>query len=312
MKRYGAPYKGSKNLIAKWVVANLPRCSTLVDAFAGGCAVTHAAMEARLAKSYIVNDIDGAGVDLFLQSVRDVPREWFRWISREEFFRRKCEPHVRLCWSFGNDGKTYIYGRDVEPYKRALWEARVNGDFALWHQFMPGSSEVSRPWLRAHAEEVREAYRGWLGRDADGIARPDVLQRLQSLESLQSLASLESLQSLASLQSLESRKVDYRELAVTDPEAVIYCDPPYGGATGFFDSGGNRIGFDHSAFYDWCERSEPLTVISEYEMPRDRFALVAERAARNRMSASRNSPAAERLYVPINRVDEYYKRLRDE
>ena len=290
MKRYGAPYKGSKNLIAKWVVANLPRCSTLVDAFAGGCAVTHAAMEARLAKSYIANDIDGAGVDLFVQSVRGVPREWFRWISREEFFRRKCEPYVRLCWSFGNDGKTYLYGRDIEPYKRALWEARVNGDYSLWHQFMPGSSDVSRPWLRAHAEEVREAYGRWLGRPYE----------LQSLERLQSL------------QSLQSRKVDYRELSVTDPEAVIYCDPPYGSATGFFDSGGNRIGFDHSAFYDWCERSEPLTVISEYEMPRDRFAVVAERGSRNRMCKNLNSPSTERLFVPINRVDEYYKRLRDE
>ena len=288
------PYKGSKSSLARWVMANLPRCSTLVDAFAGGCAVTHAAMEARLAKSYIVNDIDGAGVDLFTQACRGVPRKWFSWVSREEFFLRISEPYVRLCWSFGTDGKTYAYGKDIEPYKRALWEARVNGDYSLWHQFMPDGSDVSRTWLRAHAEEVREAYGRWLGRQASGMARCDVLQRLQSLESLE---------------SLESRKMDYRELAIPDPEAVIFCDPPYKGAHGYFRANGDRIAFDHSAFYDWCEQAAQLTVISEYEMPRDRFAVVSEHRHASRLSAKVCNIVTERLFVPVGRLDEYRRRV---
>lgn len=35
--RYGVPYKGSKNSIAEWVVANLPNAECFVDLFLGGC-----------------------------------------------------------------------------------------------------------------------------------------------------------------------------------------------------------------------------------------------------------------------------------
>jgi len=42
--RYGLPYKGSKNGIAKKIVDALPAGEVFVDLFAGGCAVTHAAM----------------------------------------------------------------------------------------------------------------------------------------------------------------------------------------------------------------------------------------------------------------------------
>lgn len=41
---YGLPYKGSKSKIAEWVVAHIPKAPVLVDIFAGGCAVTHAAL----------------------------------------------------------------------------------------------------------------------------------------------------------------------------------------------------------------------------------------------------------------------------
>ena len=44
-----------------------------------------------------------------------------RWISREDFFRLKdTDPYVAICFSFGNDLKTYCYGKDVEPLKKAL------------------------------------------------------------------------------------------------------------------------------------------------------------------------------------------------
>lgn len=55
--RYGLPYKGSKNAIAKWVVENLPRSEVLVDLFCGGCAVTHAALESGKFQRIIANDI---------------------------------------------------------------------------------------------------------------------------------------------------------------------------------------------------------------------------------------------------------------
>ena len=48
---------GSKSTIAEWVISHLPKADTLVDAFAGGCALTHAAMLSRKFKRIIANDI---------------------------------------------------------------------------------------------------------------------------------------------------------------------------------------------------------------------------------------------------------------
>ncbi len=58
VKNYGVPYKGSKNRIAKWIVDILPAANTLVDAFAGGCAITHAAIESEKFKRFVMNDIN--------------------------------------------------------------------------------------------------------------------------------------------------------------------------------------------------------------------------------------------------------------
>ena len=43
--RYGIPYQGSKNSIAREIVRFLPAAGTLIDICAGGCAITHAALE---------------------------------------------------------------------------------------------------------------------------------------------------------------------------------------------------------------------------------------------------------------------------
>lgn len=44
---YGMPYSGSKNRGAMDIIAILPRARVLVDLFAGGCAITHAALYER-------------------------------------------------------------------------------------------------------------------------------------------------------------------------------------------------------------------------------------------------------------------------
>ena len=41
---YGVPYQGSKSRIAKDIIDQLPTGNRFVDLFAGGCAITHAAI----------------------------------------------------------------------------------------------------------------------------------------------------------------------------------------------------------------------------------------------------------------------------
>lgn len=45
MTRYGLPWMGSKSRYAKWILSHIPKEPILVDLFAGGCAVTDAALE---------------------------------------------------------------------------------------------------------------------------------------------------------------------------------------------------------------------------------------------------------------------------
>ena len=177
--RYGVPYRGSKNKIAEWVIDHLPDGETLVDLFAGGCAVTHAAILAGKWENFIINDLSDAP-EVFENAINGKYANEKRWISREDFFKLKdSDPYVSIVWSFGNNRRDYLYGKDIEPIKKAIHYARVFNDNSL---------------LKSLKEN-------------------DANERLLSQESLQSLQSLQRLQRLQRLR-LDYRKVNIPENAV--------------------------------------------------------------------------------------------------
>lgn len=145
---YGLPYKGSKNSIAKWVVSHLPGSHTFVDLFAGGCAITHAAMLSGKFEQFIVNDITEYP-QVFRDAIAGKYRNERRWISRENFFRLKdIDPYVRLCWSFGNDMKTYMYAPETERFKKhlhAIFFAKTPGEARLmWRGFVREFAKIRK------------------------------------------------------------------------------------------------------------------------------------------------------------------------
>ena len=149
-KNYGLPYMGSKNKIAEWVVAHIPQADTLVDLFAGGCAVTDCAMRTKKWRNFIVNDI-GDAPRLFADAVAGRYRNETRWISREDFASLKnTDPYVRICWSFGNNQSDYMYSREVEPWKKALHYARVLGDYSLLREFGIHTDNADRQSVTRH------------------------------------------------------------------------------------------------------------------------------------------------------------------
>ena len=129
--RYGLPYKGSKNGIVEWIVDNLPPAEVFCDLFFGGGAVTHRAMLTGKYKRFIINDIDARLPKLFIDcaygkyTVENHPE----WISREEFNLRKIDDaYIALVWSFGNNGKDYLYGTDIEDMKHAYHKVVYDGE----------------------------------------------------------------------------------------------------------------------------------------------------------------------------------------
>ena len=158
--RYGVPYRGSKNKIADWVVDHLPDGETLVDLFAGGCAVTHAAILAGKWENFIINDL-GDAPEVFENAVNGKYANEKRWIDRETFQKLKdVDPYVRYCWSFGNNGSDYLYAQEVEPWKKALHYARVFGDTSIL-QNMEIEGDGSRADVLANEAEYKEKYIRW-------------------------------------------------------------------------------------------------------------------------------------------------------
>ena len=237
---YGVPYKGSKNMIAEWVVSHVPECGTFFDVFAGGCAVTDCILRKGRAKHVVANDLDLMPVKCFEMAVHGDFADEDRWISREEFLALKStDPYVRFCYSFGNNAKNYMYSMPIEPYKRAV-------HYVLFHDYwddfdrlcpevcnachaaldgMTDRKERRINFNRAFTNRIKElSGDNWLAPIVQGnplyrsvktkkpkrglSAGEDTclggVHALQNLESLQSLERLERLQSLERLEPLES------------------------------------------------------------------------------------------------------------
>lgn len=181
MKRYGIPYKGSKNSIARKIVSFLPPADVLIDICAGGCAITHAALEiceglAPKWERIIANDICEMPLKLFKGAICGEYANEKRWIDRETFQKLKdVDPYVRYCWSFGNNGTDYLYAQQVEPWKKALHYARVFGDTSLLRN-MGIDGDGSRADVLAHEAEYKDKYiRWWLSQQEYAPAELDEL-----------------------------------------------------------------------------------------------------------------------------------------
>ena len=236
---FGLPYKGSKSAIAKDIVAILPGGHRLVDLFCGGCAITDYAMKKTdKFNRFLINDIDERNPKTYMKALNGGFRNEDRWISRQDFFKLKeTDDYVRLCFSFGNNGKTYMYGPQLEPYKRAIHHIVFWEDYAPMEELCPAVVKIihdycdgkdrkarrlalgkgvaahvkamgsvkywrSNPMFRAVKVKWSEDRRG-ISSSQWNLGSP--LENLQSLRSpLESLESLERLKSLQSLQSLES------------------------------------------------------------------------------------------------------------
>ena len=376
MRRYGLPYKGSKNSIAEFIVESIPSRTHFYDLFAGGGAVSHCAMLSGKFHTFHMNDIEDTPL-LFLESVHGRYHYENRWISREDFCRLKdSEPYIRYCWSFGNNGKSYLYSKEIEPWKKALHYARVYGDYSLLKEFGIYTNDASRVFISKNQKSYKQKYILWycheiLHSDLDVLElqrnlkkrieknseelrayllegmrkagkRPcdvdrflgtngmaghyfgksqwefptrEVYIQLQSflylpldyekiyglpelLERLQSLQRLESLESLENLQNLSISQKSYDEVRIL-PDSVIYCDIPYRGTNEYISGQ-----FDYEKFYVWCEKQKELVVISEYDMPEDRFCCVESVQKRSLLSAKGSGELkTEKLFVPKHQIE---------
>ena len=238
----GLPYKGSKNTIAEDLVKCLPRGKKLLDACCGGGAVLMAAAMSLRWEKVVGNDLNPATIAL-LDAVlihkgqieyehppvctRDDFANSLQRIENGDFTIQDCVN--KYCASFGNDGKTYLYGKQIEEYKLAA-EQMLTAD----------TLDQRRKFYRK--------FHALINTDDS-----DDKERLQKLESMQRLQSLER------LERLDIFNIDYKEFD------IVYFDIPYKGTNKYdFEFDYDRF---YDLFKSLKKDLNINAFLSEYEAP---------------------------------------------
>lgn len=244
-------------------------------------------------KQFIVNDIDTRLPKLFVDcaygkyTVENHPE----WITREEFNARKQEDaYIALVWSFGNNGKDYLYGKDIEDMKHAYHKAVYEGDIGALKPFgyklaLSNKKSVYDRYL----DYQRQIKKQTPNIQLEVVTRQTEIERLQSLQSLQSFGT------------------DYQSVPIPQ-NALIYCDIPYKST-----NCGKYSGFNHERFYEWAEKQDNI-FISEYSMP-DNFIPYAKTQKVILSSAIGNSDYADeiiftnkRTYDKLSEKDKFWSK----
>ena len=153
---------GSKNDIAEQIIQIVPQARNFYDLFAGGCAVTHAAMLSGKFRNIIANDLQGMGVQLFTDSIAGKYANETRWISRADFVSKKdTDPYIALCWSFGNNMQDYMYSNEIEEWKHAIHNAYVFNDMRLLLAMGINPNGDTNKWVIEHEKECLSKYIQW-------------------------------------------------------------------------------------------------------------------------------------------------------
>ena len=334
-RNLGISYKGSKSRIADKIVGLLPRAEHFYDLFAGGCAISHCALLKNKYQHIHINDINPMMPQAFVKALQGGFDDEDRWISREDFFRLKdTDPYVAICFSFGNDLKTYCYGKEVEPLKKALHYAIFFDSYELSDALIgvdlrpirkcatrqekyllakrlikaaysnnntpPNARKLAKTQTHTDCQVTkgRNGHKRLLFKKKLDTAQRNGfqygLQRVE-LENQERLLRLTSISNPSKVCSLTWSIGDYQDVQIED-NSVIICDIPYIGTNEYVNGGDN---FDHERFYDWClKQKEPLYICS-YEMPEKDFKVVAEFARVDTMSATNNGKlVSEKVFMP--------------
>ena len=304
--RYGIPYVGSKNKIAEKIIDKLPPAKHFYDLFGGGGAMTHCALLSGKYEFVHYNEFNPLVFKAFKMAINGEFKGENRWISREDFERLKdSDPYVACCYSFGNDFKTYAYGKNCELFKKAVHYSIVFDDNSLLKEYI---NLKDFKYSSSNPSERRLEFQRFLtvllneNKLEETVCKnfccsnnvvSHITQSLESLERLQSFESLDRFQSLESINNgVLLSNLSYEEVPIEN-DSVIYCDPPY--LKVIKKKRYNNSDFNHNSFYDWARKQNNI-FISEYTMPDD-FEVVYQKEKTCSLGLNNNTKTIEKLFV---------------
>ena len=282
---FGIPYQGSKDKLVHKLSAILPKADNLYDLFGGGFSVSHYMHLFGDYKTVHYNELESSTVELVKDAIAGKYNyKSFKpeWITRQMFDARKQNcAYTRIVWSFGNNQKDYIFGKNIEEYKRSLHQAVVFSEFnkfaidTLGLSKWPDHLSIPGRRLLCRKQVVKK----------NGGQRGD--RQLERLHRLQHLEQLQRLQRLGRLEPLTMTSLSYEQVQIK-PNSIIYCDPPYKNTTGYTKS------FDHDSFWQWVRSCPHPVYVSEYSAPDDIKTIAAFRHSKTNSKTTTQS--VEKLF----------------
>ena len=294
--RYGIPYVGSKNKIAEKIIDKLPPAKHFYDLFGGGGAITHCALLSGKYEFVHYNELNPLVFKAFKMALNGEFKGENRWISKEDFERLKnTDPYVACCFSFGNDFKTYAYGKNCELFKKAVHYSIVFDDNSLLKEYIDlkdfkyRSNNIKERRSELYSLLKKSKLNIEYGKPNQPISQHQIwLERLESLERFQSLESINNREGVL------LSNLSYEQVPI-ESDSVIYCDPPYLKVTK--KKRYNNSDFNHNSFYDWARKQNNI-FISEYTMPDD-FEVVYQKEKTCCLGLNNNTKTTEKLFVKL-------------
>lgn len=259
MRGYGVPYTGNKQAIAEDLMHVMlrykPHAKYFYDLFGGGGAMSFCAMQYGLKVHY--NELNTQICELlkFLQNNK-IPEEWYKFVTREEFHKHKDDMtayggFVSQVYSFGNNGKGYLFNPELEKIKHLMHDVVVyedNKSLDKLNRLL--NTNIAMPFG-----------------DTILIRRLDFKKQIRKYRrlDLQQLEQLQRLERLQQLQRLEITNKSYEDVLINTPidETIVYLDPPYRNTVGYKAS----RNFDYDKLYKWFKNNKYTCFMSEYNAP---------------------------------------------
>jgi len=274
IKGLGIPYMGSKRKLAPKIVDKIlednPKCKYFYDLFGGGGAISFEASQ-RIDNVYY-NEFD-TGITELLQKIKKegITEEFYKWIDRETFFEMKegkCWEggFIKTCWSFGNNGNSYMYSKNIEEENITVNEARL---------------KQQRIFTTTLNDKEKKELKEKIGCIVEGGNVRVISQHLERIQHLQKLKDYINF----NISNLSYEKV---EINTPVEETIIYLDPPYQNTYQYQND------IDHEKLWEWVRNCPYKVYISSYEAP---FEEVLSMEHRTTVAQKANNKVVEKLFV---------------
>ena len=270
MNNLGIPYMGSKRKLATdillFMIRKNPTATKIYDIFGGGGAISFTALQMPQFEAVTYNELDRRIFSLveYIKNAQKHKKDHlelyklgqvyedklYEWVSRDRFKKEVAEEgwyagFLQSVWTFGNRGTSYLFGKEIEEYKR------------LGHMVAVYRDEESFGKLKVILPSLPKLI----------LSKNTIYQRrliIFQCATERKYKELQQLQQLEQLQRLEITNLSYADIDPKsfDEKSIVYLDPPYINTASYKEDG-----ISHDDLYKWIAGIEVPVYLSSYESP---------------------------------------------